>query len=214
MKIIVLVASTVFSCALLGTVGPESYTAEVVGISDGDTITVLTTDKQQVKVRLYGIDAPESKQAFGSRAKEMLSAKIFGKSVRIVRRDVDRYGRTVAEVILDDARGGEQNINRELVADGFAWWYQKYAPNDMSLAKAEKEARAAKRGLWSDAAPVAPWEYRMPAVRPDSAGKVWITAGGKKYHRGDCRHLDATARALPLEEARQTRTPCKTCRPE
>jgi hypothetical protein len=74
---------------------PETFTAKVVGVSDGDTLTVLDNAKVQTKIRLHGIDAPESKQDFGSRAKEALSGKVFGHEVRLVKRDVDRYGRTV-----------------------------------------------------------------------------------------------------------------------
>lgn len=184
------------------------FNAQVVGISDGDTITVLSADKTQTKIRLHGIDAPEAKQAYGTKAKESLSAKVFGKSVRIVSRDVDRYGRTVAEVFV-----GDRLINRELVTDGFAWHYVKYAPNDAELAAAEKAAREAKRGLWADIAPVAPWDFRKPAAHPELPGMVYVTTGGKKYHRGDCRHLDATARAVPIDEVKRTREPCKSCKP-
>lgn len=197
------------SAAILAAAPPaDTFTAEVVGVNDGDTITVLDSAKVQTKIRLHGIDAPELKQAFGARAKEALSSKAFGKSVRIVRKDVDRYGRAVAEVYVDD-----RLVNREMVADGFAWHYVKYAPNDAALAAAEKLARETKAGLWADAAPVAPWDFRKPAPRPEVPGMVYVTTGGKKYHRADCRHLDASAKAVPIEEAKQTREPCKACKP-
>src|SRR4051812_6132878 len=89
-------------------VGASAHGAEfpvtVVGISDGDTLTVLKPDKSRVKVRLHGIDAPEAGQDFGSRAKQAASDLAFGKSVTIRTRDTDRYGRLVAEVILPDGR--------------------------------------------------------------------------------------------------------------
>lgn len=137
-----------------------AYTAEitgkVVGVTDGDTITVLTAAKESVKVRLYGIDAPESKQAFGTRAKEELSRLVFGKVVNVEVKQEDRYGRTVGLVVVDGVR-----VNVEMVRRGFAWWYRDYAKKDVALAKAEAEAKNAKRGLWADKAPVAPWEFRQ-----------------------------------------------------
>jgi micrococcal nuclease len=97
------------------------YPARVVGISDGDTITVLTAEKKQVKIRLHGIDAPETGQPFRTRAKQLASELAFGKDVTIKERDKDRYGRTVAEVILPDGR----SLNQEMVREGLAWWYRK-----------------------------------------------------------------------------------------
>lgn len=121
----------------------DGYTARVVGITDGDTLTVLKADKSQVKIRLAGIDAPESGQDFGSRAKQAASELAFGKEVTIRPTDTDRYGRTVAEVILP----GGKSLNHELVGQGMAWWYRQYAPADKELERLESEAKAAKRGL-------------------------------------------------------------------
>src|SRR3954447_24317753 len=106
------------------------FPARVVGVSDGDTLTVLTAEKTQVKVRLHGIDAPETGQDFGSRAKQAASELAFGKTVTVRERDRDRYGPTVAVVILPDGK----SLNRELVGRGMAWWYQEYAPHDRELA--------------------------------------------------------------------------------
>ena len=96
----------------------SDYPARVIGISDGDTITVLR-DRAQVRIRLHGIDAPETGQDFGSRAKQAASSLAFGKTVTIKVRDTDRYGRTVADVILPDGR----LLNHELVREGMAWWF-------------------------------------------------------------------------------------------
>jgi micrococcal nuclease len=79
--------------------------------------------------------------------------------VRVDVLDTDRYGRSIGIVTLPDGR----KLNHELVRSGFAWWYRKYAPHDEQLARLEQDARNAKRGLWADAAPVAPWEFRRPA---------------------------------------------------
>jgi micrococcal nuclease len=116
--LLALVLFTAPSCAADDKATPE--TARVVGISDGDTITVLTPEKKQVKIRLNGIDAPETGQPFGTRAKQLASELAFGKTVTIKERDKDRYGRTVAEVILPDGR----SMNHEMVREGMAWWYR------------------------------------------------------------------------------------------
>jgi endonuclease YncB( thermonuclease family) len=126
--------------------------ARVVGIADGDTITVLTADKTQHRIRLSGIDAPEIGQDFGTRAKQLASTQAFGKTVTVRTRDMDQYGRTVAEVILPDGR----SLNREMVREGMAWWYRRYAPSDRELQRLEADARAAKRGLWSQTNPAPP----------------------------------------------------------
>ncbi len=131
------------------------FTGRVVGISDGDTITVLHNGKGE-RIRLHGIDCPEKRQAFGKRAKQLTSNLVFGKTVTVQVVDRDRYGRTIAEVLLPDGR----SLNRELVKAGFAWWYWRYVPDDETLAQLEREARRAKRGLWADPNPVPPWEWR------------------------------------------------------
>jgi micrococcal nuclease len=128
---------------------------KVVHIADGDTITVLH-DREQVKIRLYGIDAPEKAQPFGNRAKQMTGDLAAGKVVTVKPRDKDRYGRTVAEIILPDGK----NLNRELVGAGMAWHFVRYAKNDKELAQLEADAKANKRGLWTDPEPVPPWEWR------------------------------------------------------
>jgi endonuclease YncB( thermonuclease family) len=113
-----------------------------VGISYGDTITVLIA-RTPVRIRLSGIDCPETGQDIGSRAKAATSELAFGKVVIVHERGHDRYGRTLADVILPVGR----NLNHELVRQGLAWWYRKYAPNDAILPKLEAETIAAKLGL-------------------------------------------------------------------
>ncbi len=137
------------------TVHAAEITGKVVGITDGDTITVLTAAKESVKVRLYGIDAPEAKQAFGNRAKQELSDLVFGRVVIVQVKQKDRYGRTVGLVTVNGVP-----VNQEMIRRGFAWWYRDYAKKDVQLAKAEAEAKDATRGLWTDKAPVPPWEFR------------------------------------------------------
>jgi micrococcal nuclease len=159
----------------------DDYPARVVGISDGDTLTVLKADKTQAKIRLNGIDAPESGQDFGSRAKQAASELSFGKEVTIHPTDTDRYGRTVADVILPDGK----SLNRELVGRGMAWWYRQYAPADKELERLETEAKAAKRGLWAQPSPVPPWEFRKGKGVPVTA-EVVGNRNSHVYHAPNC----------------------------
>jgi endonuclease YncB( thermonuclease family) len=132
-----------------------TFTGTVVGLSDGDTLDVLR-DGKAVRIRLHGIDTPEKAQAFGTRARQFSSDLAFQQTVTVRVQDTDRYGRLVGEVLLPDGR----SLNQELVRAGLAWWSRQYAPHDTTLAQLEAEARAAKRGLWADAAPVPPWAWR------------------------------------------------------
>ena len=131
------------------------FTGKVVAVKDGDTLAVLTGGVA-VRVRLSGIDCPEKGQAFGQRAKQAASDLAFGKTVEVRDKGRNRYGRTAGEVILEDGR----SLNRELVRAGLAWWYRQYAKKDADLARLEKEAREAKLGLWADADPLPPWNWR------------------------------------------------------
>lgn len=164
------------------------FAAKVVGVSDGDTLTVLNAEKRQVKVRLHGIDAPETNQDFDSRAKQAASELAFDKQVTVREVDRDRYGRTVAEVILSDGR----NLGQEMVRAGYAWWYKSYAPADRELAGLEPEARAAKRGLWSQAGAVPPWEWRSGKGVTAAEGVI----GNRRshlYRAPNCRGAAATS---------------------
>ncbi len=133
----------------------QEITGRVVGVSDGDTITVLS-QKQLIKVRLSKVDAPEKRQAFGQRAKQFTSSLSYNKVVTLKEHGKDRYGRVLADVLLPDGR----SLNRELVRNGFAWWYTRYAPNDTELDQLQLQAREKKEGLWLDTNPVPPWEFR------------------------------------------------------
>lgn len=132
----------------------QGLEGRVVGVSDGDTITVLLEGRTQIRVRLAEIDAPEKAQAFGQRSKQSLSDMVFGKTVRVDQQDVDRYGRVVGRVFI-----GTTDVNAEQVRQGMAWVYRQYA-RDKSLLTIEQEAKEARRGLWSDPHPMPPWEYR------------------------------------------------------
>lgn len=130
------------------------FSGRVVGVLDGDTITVLV-GREQRRVRLAGVDAPEKGQAFGQRSKQALSQMIFGREVTVVSTGRDRYERTLGIVQLMDG----SSVNERLVENGWAWHYTRYS-NDRRLSELETRARAARRGLWADPSPVAPWDFR------------------------------------------------------
>ncbi len=135
---------------------PAQWSGQCVGVSDGDTVKVMLHGKAQT-IRLYGIDTPEKAQAYGTRAKQFTSTLAFGKPVKVFSKGMDRYGRVLAWIFV-----GSTCVNAQLVSNGLAWWYRQYSPNEAKLAQLEAQARSARRGLWADAAPVAPWEYRRP----------------------------------------------------
>jgi len=125
-----------------------TFTGKVGVMVDGDTISVMRNGRA-VKVRLHGVDCPEKKQAFGTRARQYTSEMAFGNEVEIRVKITRRYGRIVGEVILPDG----SSLNKELVYAGLAWWYRKYASNDQTLKALEVGARADKN-------PIPPWEWR------------------------------------------------------
>jgi len=127
---------------------------KVVGISDGDTVTVLDATRTQHKIRLSEIDTPEKNQAFGSVAKQKLSEKIFGKTVVVEYSGKDRYGRIIGKILFNG-----RWINEEMVEEGYAWHYKHYSKSK-ELAETENNARVKKIGLWRDSNPIPPWEFR------------------------------------------------------
>ena len=133
----------------------DTIEGRVVGVSDGDTLTLLDASKTQIKIRLAAIDAPEKAMPFGQRSKEKLSDICFGKQASVNVVDADRYGRTVGEINCEGV-----NANEEMIKSGLAWVYRKYAKGYSHFYAFEDEAKAAKRGLWVDPNPVAPWDWR------------------------------------------------------
>jgi endonuclease YncB( thermonuclease family) len=132
----------------------KTSTLKVVGVHDGDSITCLTDDKRQLKVRLDAIDAPELGQPFGQASKKALSDMVFGKMVTVIEKKKDRWGRTVAHVLVEG-----KDTNLMMLEQGMAWHYTKYSSNTR-LQRAEDEARVARKGLWADRDPVPPWDWR------------------------------------------------------
>lgn len=155
-RIFILIGSclTISSC-LVPVVLAADFSGPVISILDGDTIEVLH-NRHPDRIRLSGIDCPEKGQAYGKRARQAASALTFGKEVTLETYGKDKYGRTLADVLLPDGT----NANHQLVKQGWCWWYRKYAPGNTVLEGLEREAREAKRGLWVDPAPTPPWVYR------------------------------------------------------
>jgi micrococcal nuclease len=153
---------------------PATTTGKVVSVHDGDTVTVRTDDGQTLKVRLQGIDAPELRQPFGNRSRDELSALVKGKPVTLVEHGRDKYGRTLANVMVDGV-----DANARQVATGMAWHYERFDKSP-GLARAQSTARAARRGLWGDAAPVAPWEWRSQEQARRKASRGLPAGAGSK----------------------------------
>ena len=138
----------------------ETLVGTVVGITDGDTITVLDADKTEHKIRLMGIDAPEKKQDFGNESKKALSNYIYQKEITVEYRKQDRYKRKVGKIIL-----GKQDICLQMIKDGMAWHYKDYEKEQPKIdrdlySQAEFKAREAKIGLWQDSKAIAPSAFR------------------------------------------------------
>lgn len=130
-----------------------AFAHEVIGITDGDTLTLLVSQRP-LKIRLSNIDAPEKGQAFGDLSKKSLSDLCWGRNATYETKSVDRYGRSVAEITC-----GGVKVNRAQVERGMAWVYTKYN-DDPSLPALEDHARKNRTGLWSGVSPKPPWEFR------------------------------------------------------
>ena len=133
----------------------QKFNVKVVGISDGDTFTGLNRDNLQLKFRIYGIDAPEKKQAFGTKSKEYLSSLIFGKNITVDVQSQDGWGRYLAYVYTPDGK----DVFLLMIQAGYAWHFKKYDDNQ-TYSDAEIAAKKARKGLWYDPAPQAPWDFR------------------------------------------------------
>lgn len=168
---------------------------KVVSVTDGDTLSLLV-GKETIKIRLEGIDAPESKQSFGTKSKDALKELVAGKQVAVVKSGEDKYGRTLGLVRL-----GDTDVNAKLVADGWAWHYKKYSKDEL-LAQLEVEARDAGRGLWADPKALPPWEFRQRQkvdVQPQAkatetafAKKHWLNTSSNIRHNMSCEHFNNT----------------------
>ena len=154
----------------------DTITGKVIAISDGDTLTVLI-DKTPYKIRLSEIDTPEKRQPYGKKAKQALSDLVFGKTISVKVETTDRYGRTVGRIYL-----GDLDVNAEMVRNGHAWVYQKYA-KDKNLYQLEVIAKENEVGLWSlpEAQKIPPWEWRRGKREMSVKEVATFKCGAKRY---------------------------------
>lgn len=145
-----------------------SFAARVVKVADGDTLTAVTEDNKTLKIRLFGIDAPEKKQDYGQKSQKALSGMINRKDIDVEIVAGDKYGRFVGIIYL-----GNKIINEEMIKRGHAWVYQRYCtkPECRKWVDLEEEARSKRKGLWKDSDPLPPWEFRH--AKKDSDTGFW-----------------------------------------
>jgi len=165
-------AATMLVLCLVFQVQADTLLGKVINVADGDTITILDDTNTQHKIRLTGIDAPEKRQAFGNVSKQSLADMVAGQSVAVEWVKADKYGRKLGKVLLAGL-----DCNLVQIKRGLAWHYKQYqreqSPTDQkSYAAAEIEARAAKLGLWRDADPVPPWEFRHQVAPRSFIGRM------------------------------------------
>lgn len=171
-------------------------TGRVVGVADGDTLTILDATNTQHKIRLADIDAPESGQPYGNRAKQRLRSLVAGKTVIADCREKDKYGRDVCTVIVDGA-----DVNADLVATGHAWVYEQYNAR-ADLPPLQEAAKSKGAGLWSlpEAQILRPSDWRhgqkgvqeqVKAVKAQQATQADVTCGSKRF----CKQMASCAEA-------------------
>lgn len=132
------------------------FKGKVVKVIDGDTIDVLTYKKQQIRIRLLDIDAPESRQAYGNVSKKYLASLIAGNKVLVKEKGKDVYKRTLGTIFYNSI-----NINAKMVENGYAWAYRyKGIAKNKKMVELESIAKQKQRGLWKDKKPIAPWDFR------------------------------------------------------
>ena len=194
-----------------------NYEGKVIKVTDGDSITILNTTNQKVRVRLTGIDAPEADQPYGQESKKHLVSMVADKEVRIETNKTDRYGRVLGNVWVQPADcpacPKTMNVNHTQILSGMAWWYRQYA-NDQSAEdreryeSAEDEARKRRWGLWSEPDSVAPWDWRRGARAELTEGcgekrycREMIDCAEAKMYLNQCglRRLDGDSDGIPCE---------------
>jgi len=174
----------------------QTYTARVQSVTDGDTYDIRVSEGQTFTVRLWGIDAPESSQTYGSDATSRARQLVQGSTVRVSVEEMGRYGRAVAQIEI-----GGGDLGAMLIEDGLAWHYDEYAPGATEYARLERQARNTDRGLWAQASPTAPWEWR-DRQSGSSGGPGETTAEDR-----DCSDFDTQREAQRFFERHQPGDP-------
>lgn len=153
-------ASIILAICLSHAAQADTLYGRVIGIADGDTLTILDANREQHRIRLAGIDSPEKKQPFGQASKQSLSDLAYGRDVDVEWNKADRYGRIVGKVLVS---GVDANLTQ--IKKGMAWHYKKYegeqsVADRRAYAAAEDRARQQRQGLWREELPIAPWDWR------------------------------------------------------
>jgi len=229
-RIVPLVALSITLCLSFGSLSFAGVIfGRVVHVADGDTVTVRDILNRKHRVRLYGIDCPESGQEFGDEAARHAAQLAAGKVARVVKYDKDRYGRVVGVVMVDGV-----NVNQSLIENGYAWKYRKYCKESFckDWRRLEEKAKRARLGLWSDETPVAPWDWRREQregtaavvgkpARPGSKGGPARGYSGnvnsRVFHDAECKHFDCKNCLEQFSEREQALQkgyrPCGMCSP-
>ena len=188
---------------------------KIIFVADGDTVGLLDANKKQHRIRLDGIDAPESGQAFGTKSRQALNNDVYGKEVLVVYENSDQYGRILGHIYLKD-----RWLNYDQLVRGMAWHYRHFN-GDAYLADSQKAAADGKLGLWRDESPMPPWRYRLnerlqrvlqeaqrvpEAMQPTT---FWLNTSSGVRHNNTCKHYGKTSRGkyCNAEEGK----PCGQC---
>jgi endonuclease YncB( thermonuclease family) len=202
----------IIALLLMGQNTQQQITGRVNRVIDGDTVDLLDSANTRFRIRMDGIDAPESNQEYGKESTEKLSTLVLNKDVRVLSSGRDKYGRFIGRIYVDKV-----DVNLEMVKTGCAWHY-KYYSKDEALAKAEIAAQEKELGLWSLPDPIPPWNYRkirrlrIPPT-PLTENVVYITQTGHSYHKKGCSHSGDKPIAVDLIFAKKSYKPCLVCKP-
>ncbi len=189
---------------------------KVVGVADGDTITVLQNNRQY-KIRLYGIDTPEKKQDFGQKAKKFTSDIVFKKQVTVISYGTGKYGRTIGVVYV-----GQECLNEALIKNGLAWVYKQYCSETFcnGWLQIEQEARANKLGLWIYDNPIPPWDFRKGKSsnsKDKTTGEYHGNVSSHVFHESNCKHFNCKSCTKIFQDRKSAvdagYKPCGICKP-
>jgi len=224
------------ACFLFDVVGgaAEAYTGKVAAVPEGDVLSV-TCNGETKTVRVAGVDCPEMAQAYGPEAQKFTSGLVLGKEVIINENEADEKedGADDAKwVIANVTFGDDKDLSHEIIAAGMGWTYEQHKPFDKALRGLSAKAIVAKKGLWSDPAPLAPWDFRADALKKKKAGVgkavsleaatagaaagqgAFITKNGAEYHKAGCVKLDKSMKVISVAEAERLKySPCPLCFP-
>lgn len=174
----------------------------VVDVIDGDTIKIYADDKKIYTIRLYGIDTPERGQHYYNEAKEALQKFILSKDVLVYYTKNGIYGRIIGKIYYNG-----KYINQDMIHNGYAWYYEKYAKNNISLKEAQDSAIKLKAGIWSQEKPIPPWKWRKGERNNNK--KYWLNNVSNIRHNNLCTHYKTNNNGRDCSQSEGQ--PCKIC---